>query len=504
MAKNEVKWGAILSYILIFLNATYGLFLTPFILGQIGEASYGVYKTISAFTSSLMVLDLGLGGTMMRYIAKYRADKEDHKIPNFISMGLIQMGVICAIVGAVTLVLYQFLDTIYESGLTAAELSKAKELYIFLAIGILVHILENLLNGILSGFNKFTFANGIKVARLLVRILAVILLLGVFKDSLTLVIVDLAITVLTVLVETCFLLFKLKIKVRFTHWDSKVFLESFVYTILMFLTSIVAQANSNFPNIAIGAIISASAVTVYSMAALIFNMYEQMSTAISGVMLPTVTNALKNDDERYTGTLGIVAAAGRIQFMLLGAVLVGFVILGKPFISLWLGEGYDDVYYLVLILLGPALLELCINVCLSILRAKNMLGFRTIVITLSTVLNLAITLVGMPFIGYYAAAIGTACSFLFGSVITMGIYYYKKLRINILRLYAKIFNRIWLCLIFGGAASVLATLPFDSSILKFVCGGGAFVLVYAATLLLFGLNKKEKAMILSKIRRKYD
>jgi len=73
--KSQVSLGAVLSYILIILNATYGLFLTPFIIGQIGDASYGVYKTISAFTSSLMVLDLGLGGTMMRYIAKYRADK---------------------------------------------------------------------------------------------------------------------------------------------------------------------------------------------------------------------------------------------------------------------------------------------------------------------------------------------------------------------------------------------------------------------------------------------
>ena len=145
MAKNEVKWGAILSYILIFCNAAYGIFLSPYILGQIGGASYGVYKTISAFTSSVMVLDLGLGGTMMRYIAKYRADKEEERISNFISMGLIQTGVICGVVGIVTTVLYFFLDQIYASGLTVAELAKAKELYIFLAIGIVAHIFENLL-----------------------------------------------------------------------------------------------------------------------------------------------------------------------------------------------------------------------------------------------------------------------------------------------------------------------------------------------------------------------
>lgn len=501
MKTNQVKWGAILSYILIFLNATYGLFLTPYILGQIGDASYGVYKTVSAFTASLMVLDLGLGGTMMRYIAKYRADKQESKIPNFISMGLIQAGAICAVVGVVASVLYLFLDTIYSGGLTAAELVEAKRLYVFLAIGILAHIFENLLNGIICGYNSFVFANGIKVLRLFVRIAAVVVLLGIFRNSLTLVFVDLAITLLAVFAEAAFMLSKLNVKAKYTHWDAKVFGESFKYTMLMFLTSIVAQANSNLSNVAIGAILSSSAVTVYSMAVLIFDTYEHLSTAISGVMLPTITNSLKDDDEHYTNTLNIVVDMGRIQFMLLGAALVGFITLGKPFIELWLGSNYNDVYYLVLILLGPALLELCINVCLSILRAKNMLGFRTAVITASTVLNLLITIGAMPYIGFYSAAIGTACSFLFGSVVVMGIYYYKKFKINILKLYRNIFHKTWICLVLSGVICFAVSAVFKTAAIRFTSGFCAFCITYAVTLLLFGLNKKEKSMILSKLGR---
>ena len=51
MAKNEVKWGALLSYALIALNSIYGLVIMPFILGAIGESEYGVYKTIGSMTS---------------------------------------------------------------------------------------------------------------------------------------------------------------------------------------------------------------------------------------------------------------------------------------------------------------------------------------------------------------------------------------------------------------------------------------------------------------------
>ena len=499
MAKNEVKWGAILSYVLIFLNAAYGLFLTPYILGQIGEASYGVYKTISAFTSSLMVLDLGLGGTMMRYIAKYRADKEEKKIPNFISMGLIQTSAICVVVGIVTSVLYIFLDEIYANGLTAVELAEAKKLYVFLAMGMVAHIFENLLNGIISGYNRFTFANGIKVVRLLVRILAVIVLLEIYKEAMTLVLIDLVVTVLFVIAEVFYLLYKLNVKIQYTHWDKSVFFESFVYTILMFFTSIVAQVNTNFSNVAVGAILNSSAVTIYSMAVLIFSMYEQLSTAISGVMLPTVTNTLKNDDEKYTETINLVKKIGRIQFIILGAVFAGFIVLGKLFVELWLGDGYEDVYALVLILLGPALLELCINVCLSILRAKNMIGFRTVVITLSTVLNLVFTLLFTKRIGYFAPAIGTAISSLLGSVFVMCIYYRKKLGIRMIKLYGGIFNGIWACIGISALVSWGTASLAKDIFVKFIIGFASFIGVYVISLLLFGLNKNEKKIVVNSL-----
>jgi hypothetical protein len=110
--------------------------------------------------------------------------------------------------------------------------------------------------------------------------------------------------------------------------------------------------------------------------------------------------------------------------------------------------------------------------------------------------------VGMKHIGYYSAAIGTACSFFFGSVITMGIYYYKKLGVNMFKVYGQIFDRIWVCLILSGMVSYMAAAMINTFAAKFAAGFFAFCFTYAAVLLLFGLNENEKAMVLSKIRRR--
>lgn len=495
MAKNEVKWGAILSYILIIINALYGFFLTPYMIGRLGEAEYGVYKTISAFTSALMVLDLGLGGTLMRYIARFKADGEDEKIPNFVAMSLIQAAIMAVFIGCIIGGLYFSLDSFYSKGLTEAEIAKAKQLYIWLGIGIIAHIFSNVMNGIISGYNRFTFANGIKIIRLLSRILLIVGLLQIFQDSLVIVLIDLAITLIFIIIEFLYLKIKLKVKIRLTAWDNGLFKSSFKYTILLFITSIAAQVNSNLDNVVIGAVISSEAVTVYSMGLLIFGMFEQLSTSISSVMLPTVTNTLKNDDEKYTNTQELIIQAGRIQFMLLGAALVGFAAIGKEFIQLWLGAGFEDVYIIALILMVPSLLELCVNVCLSILRANNNLGFRTYVLLGTTVLNAIITIIGTHFWNYYAAAIGTGVSFLLGSVIIMNIYYHKKYGFNMLRIYKKIFGNIWICLLLAGAACYAMAIVFESLLLKIIMGVIAFCIVYGVLLLLLGLTKKEKSYL---------
>lgn len=496
MAKNEVKWGAMLSYLLIIINSLYGFLIVPYILSSIGEVEYGVYKTISSLSSALMILDLGLGGTVMRYIAKFKSENRKDKIESFISMALGEGAIIIAVLAVVSGVIYALIPTIYSKGLSVNEISLAEKLFVILAINMVLHIVENVFNGIITGHNNFTFANSMKLFRIVARILLIFVVFSFVKNSVVLVLIDLVLTAVQIAVEYIYVKAKLKTRVRlsFKNWDKEIFRESFKYTALLFLTTIAAQVNNNLDNVVIGAIEGAAPVAVYSMGLLIFGMFEQLSTSLAGVMLPTVTNIL-NKDNAEAEIQKTVVSIGRIQFALLGAALVGFAVIGDQLIDLWLGEGYEDVYYITLILMAPALLELCVNVCLSVLRAKNMLSFRTGVLFGVTALNAVITVVGVKFFGYYAAAFGTAMSFLIGSVIIMNIYYYKKLGFHMLKIYRRIFSGTWLCLIISGAAIAVSSRYLTDGWLGFILNIAVFGVVYGVTLLLFGLKKEEKRMI---------
>lgn len=491
MKQNQVKWGAILSYFLIIFNTLYGLFITPYILGCLGEAEYGVYKTIGSLASSLVVLDLGMGATVMRYVAKFKANKEDDKIPNFIAMNLVQAVILCAVIGVVAVGVFQTIHLVYGATFTIEQIEKAQLLFIILIANMMVHVFSNVINGTITGYNCFLFGNGIKVVRLLVRTGLIILLLNIFKDSVVLVLIESVCSIIFLLIELWYVYKKLNVKIRLSKWEQTLFVESGKYTILMFLTSIAAQVNNNLDNVIIGAIDGPTFVTVYSFGLLIFGMFEQLSTSISSVMLPTVTNLLVEQDGMKK-VENLVVRAGRIQFMLLGSAFVGFFCLGKDFIQLWLGEGFDDVYIITLILMLPALFELCVNVCLSILRAKNMLTFRTVTLFASTVLNAIITVIAVKYWSYIGAAFGTAASFIIGSLIVMNIYYYKKLGLNMLRIYRRIFNGTWVCLLVAGVGLFVFQHFLHGGIMEFLGGVLVYVILFVAGLLLFGFNQEEK------------
>ena len=492
-SRNQIKYGALISYVLIIANALFGIFVTPFILKYLGDSSYGVYKTMGSLSSSLLILDLGIGGTLMRYIAKYRANAQDDRIGAFISIVMCETGIILPCIALAEFVLYAQIDAMYSKSFSQEELLLAKSVFVILALNILLNIIENFLNGIISGYNDFIFANSMHLMKLTMRILLILVVLPITQSALFLVTVNLILSVVNIVIQLIYILTRYRFRLTFdrSKWEKGIFKESFFYTLLIFLTTIAAQVNGNLDNVIIGAFCGSEMVTVYSFGLVIFSMFEQLSTAISGVALPTVSKIVTEPDWQEK-VQAFIIKLGRVQFALLGAVAVGFAVLGNEFLGLWLGDGFGDVYYIVLILMIPSLFELCVNVCLSVLRAKNMLGFRTTVLVLSTLLNLVVSIAGIKQLGYFSAALGTAASFTVGSLIVMNIYYYKKLNFNMLSIYGGIVRRTLPCLLIAGGAILLTSRFLHGSWLAFVANGAVFVLVYGALMLIWGFSEDER------------
>ena len=500
---SQVKYGAILSYLLIAVSSLQGLFMAPYILSHIGDGDYGVYKTIAAFSATILVMDMGIGTTVMRYTAKFRAENKTEDISNFAAMGLIEAAIMAGVVGVLSVGIYLYLPTFYASSFTASEISLARTLFLILSLNIVLVIIENVLNGVITGCNRFVFANGMKLCMLVLRICANVALLKMWQSAIVLVAITLVCSVLTMIMQVVYIHTRLKIRIHLYRWEPSLFKESLGYTLLMFAQTIAIQANGNIDNIVISRVIGPAAVTVYSFGIQLFNMYESLATAFSGLMLPNVAKriAAGDNDAQLQQT---VTKVGRMQFAVLGAALAGFICLGKEFITLWLGDGFMDVYYLSLIMMIPVTFTLVQNVCLSILRARNMMKFRTGSLICTTMLNLVLTVVGTRLYGYYAAAIGTGLSVVLGSIIAMNIYYHKRIGFKVFKFYFDVFRRLIVCVIVPAVAVVLIKNIFETSWIWLLCEIAVFLIIYAVLLWFYGFNTNEKRYLWKGYKKKYE
>ena len=486
MNKNQVKYGAILSYILIALNAFTGFFLSPFMLKCLGESEYGVYKAIASMTATISVMELGLGGTMQRYIAKYVAEKDKKSANNFSAMGMIESGVLNAAIIVVGIALYTTVDRVFGGKFSATELAHAKQIYWVLLLNVVLHLFENTLFGIIAGYNRFVFSNTLKIGLILLRVILYIVFLPITKNAMTLVLLILTLEAVTVVSELLYLYLKLEHRIRLTEWNGGIFKESFIYALSLFAQTLAIQFNGNIDNVVIGAFIGTTAVAVYSFAIMIFNMYENCATAISGVMLPTVIQQVQTGKSNRELEETVIRS-GRIQWMVLGAILVGFICCGKEFFALWLGAGYEDCWLLSVILLIPVTIHLITNVGLSVLRAKNLMAFRTVYLLCSAALNFAITALGTPKFGYWAAVAGTAAAALAGDVIALNCYYSKKLHFRIFRMYGAVLQKTTACLLLSGAILLLINPLLTGSWLCLIVKLLIFLVLYGVLLFFFGL-----------------
>lgn len=491
---KEIKYGAVLSYILLIGNTIYGLFITPYILKYVGIETYGVYKSVASLSGTLAVIDFGLGTTMTRYIARYHATGEKEKANNFIAMIFLQFAVIALLLFGVGVAFYLNIESLYSNTFDFNQLRIAKGLFAILVLNMELRLLENLFFGITNGNERFVFSNSIKVGSLGAKSLLVVGVLPLVKNVYIVVVAETIVAVTSVFIFVYYSFSILKIRPRLVQWDKVLFRESFGYTLLMFIQTIVMQFSGNVDNILIGAQIGASAVTVYSMALTIYNMYQNLSSSVANLMLPRITRKVVNG----AGSSELqkeVEKFGRYQYFILAAALGGIIALGTDFFYLWLGDGYEDCYPLCILLVSCVTLPTLGNVALSILRAQNKMGYRTITLIVSCTVNVVITIVGIHFWGYWGAAMGTGAAAII-NFISMNVYYQKNLGFMIGKMISNIALKTTICAVIPTLIILFLKPENRLSIQGFVIGVIVYLIIYAVLVYTLSMNREEKKMVI--------
>lgn len=501
---NQLKWGSILTYGQMGLSIAIGLIYTPFMIRTLGQSEYGLYNTVSSTISMFSLLNLGFSSGYIRYYAKYKIDNEKDKIYRLNGLFMIIFGIISFIALIGGLALSFNLDLVFSSGLTAEEYPKARVLMIFMTINMSLSFLMTVIRNIITAHEKFIFLKTISMITTVVSPLINVPLLLLGFKSIGLVVSAVTLSLLTDIIQ-CIYVFKfIKSKFIFNHFDKGLFKSLFAYSAFIAINMIIDQINWNIDKLILARFKGTTVVAVYSVGYSLYSYYMSFSTAISGVFTPRIHRIVNETKESLVeqrkALTNLFTKVGRIQFLILGLIASGVVFFGKPFIlNIWAGEGYEDSYYVALLIILPSSIALIQNLGIEIQRAKNLHRFRSIAYLIMAVVNLILSIILCQKYGAVGSAIGTAISLVVANGLIMNIYYHKKCEIDIISFWKSIVKQARGLIIPIITGIFIVKFVNLNSVPLFICSILVYSLIYCVSQWFIGMNAYEKNLIKSPI-----
>ena len=489
---NQLKAGAALNYISIMLNMVVGLIYTPYMLRMLGQSEYGLYSLAASIIAYLTVLDLGFGNAIIRYTAKYRAEgkqKEQEEMFGMFFILYIGIGVIAMAIGSA---LSLHVEHLFSRSMTGIEVERTRIMLWLMTFNLAFTFPMSVWGSIMTAYERFVFQRIISIIRSILNPIVMVLLLVMGYKAVAMVVVTTAFNVATLLINWWYCKNRLKIKIRFAKFKWGLLKEVSIYSFWIFLNVIMDRIYWSTGQFVLGIYKGAVAIAVYAVAIQLQNMYMLFSTAISGVMLPKVTNMITNGaNEEWVSNLFI--RMGRIQYIIIGFILSSFVVFGKIFIRLWAGDNYTDAYYLCLIFFFPFTIDLIQNIGITILQARNQMRFRSILLTVTAICSLFLSIALVKPFGYYGCAAATGIGLFCGQGLIMNFYYHYKQHIDILQFWKEIVKMSVIPVI----AAVIGYLVLNSRIMgdmtfvKFFISAIVFTIFYIPSSWLVGMNDYE-------------
>lgn len=498
MGRSQIKMGALLSYLTIAFNMIAGLIYTPWMISQIGQSHYGLY-TLANSVITMLVMDFGIGAAVSRFISKYNAEGDLEATNRFLGVVYKLYLAIAMIVFAALVVLYFFIDGLYAN-LSADEMEIFKVLYVIVGLFSVISFPFVNLNGILIAHERFVELKLADVFHKVFIVVAMVLCLLMGQGVYALVLVNAIAGLLTIVLKLWVIKRKTPIKIRFKYRDKGLLKEIFSFSAWTTVGSLAQRMIFNItPSIIAAVSITGTlGVAVFGVATTIEGYVFIFSTAINGMFMPRIAKIV-HDGKKQEQLVPLMNKVGRLQCMIIGLLVVGFIALGESFVTdIWNKPDYSESYICAVLLILPSFLHQPMEVANTTMIVENKVKQQAVVLLIMGGLNVALSLVLSKYYGALGASVSIFIAYMVRTVL-MTVLYQKTLHLNMWSFFKETFMKLVPQLILTLAVGMVFSHfnPISNVYLKFAMDGIVLVGFYFALMWLCGFNPYEKSLIRS-------
>ncbi len=324
-----------------------GLFLSPIILHWLGDAAFGIWVLIFSITGYYGLFDLGIRSSVVRYVSKFSATDNIEELAKIVNTALFTYSCLGAVSLVLTGILSFYVEHIFK---IPPELhSEARWLLLIVGLAVGIGFPMGVVGGYLDGLQRFYVNNWANVTGDLLRLIFILLAIHHKRGLLTIAAITVGAPLFTSLMRS-FVAYRIKPVPLGFKYVNRASLRTIVnYSSITLLIMIATQLKFKSDNVVIATMISAAAVTYFSIGARIVNYAQQVVMALAQNFLPIASQS------EATGNIDrlrkVFVAGNRFCAFTALPITCVLLVLGQSVIEVWVGKKYVATSYPILVIL---------------------------------------------------------------------------------------------------------------------------------------------------------
>ena len=335
------------SWAYYFIQLAVGFFLMPFMVHRLGVEVYGLWILVFSFMAYTVFFEFGIRGSVIKYVSEFEAKKDFESLNKVVNTSWIIHSIMGLTVALFFFVLSYFLSYFFK--VSPFLLNDFKICFRIMGLSVGFALFFMIFAGILEGHKRTDIISIIEAIFFIIQNLLIVFSVLKGYGIVSLAFIIFGVNIFRHLTRLI-LSFKIYPRLRLNIFDfnKKTLKLIFNYSFFLFILQGLLSFLNTLPNIILGISLGPISITFYSIAARLIGYLQTILFTTSGVLVPFVSSfdALKDKERiRKSFILGSRYSYGIVLFLSL--VLI---VMGKPFLKLWMGEEFAYKSYNVLLI----------------------------------------------------------------------------------------------------------------------------------------------------------
>jgi O-antigen/teichoic acid export membrane protein len=311
--------------------------LTPFILSRLGPHGYALWVLTGSIAAYGFLLDFGIGGAIVKYVAEHGARREHHKAAELVATAQ-WLYIACGVVAvAVSIVAAPFAVTALHVG--AGDYDTSVKLIVLTAMNVASVIAIMPALSVLRGLQRYDLYNLVMIFNSILEAITTITALTAGWGVVGIVAMLVPATLVTG-VAAAYLVKRIAPDLSLGWRGARVRAarQIFGFSSSLFAIDVANKMQTKTDEFIIAMLRTVNAVTPYALARKLGDIAELAAVQFLKVIMPLASELDAADQAVKLRTLYIVAS--RIAMAVAVPIAVILIVIGSTILTLWVGEQY--------------------------------------------------------------------------------------------------------------------------------------------------------------------